>query len=132
MHAERRIAPQNDAAGRTVSTDSLVSKPARTNPRQRAPRLRVMGVVGKSYAWLMKVGISVPHPVFREAEQAARRLRIPRSQLYARALQAYLKQQERPDITEQLNQVYGKRENRADSVVLDYNRRMLETVEWNE
>ena len=81
---------------------------------------------------MMKVGVSVPDPVFREAERAARRLRIPRSQLYARALRAYLKEQERPDITEQLNRVYGKKGNRADRVVLEYNRRMLETAEWDE
>jgi hypothetical protein len=55
----------------------------------------------------MKVAISVPDPLFRQAESAARRLRIPRSQLYARALEVYLSQQSRPDVTDRLNAVYG-------------------------
>jgi metal-responsive CopG/Arc/MetJ family transcriptional regulator len=56
----------------------------------------------------MKIAISVPDPVFRAAEQAARRMRVPRSQLYARAVEAYLKQAAREDITERLNAVYAE------------------------
>ena len=56
---------------------------------------------------LVKVVLSIPTPLFRRAESAARRLRIPRSQLYARALEVYLSQQSRPDVTDRLNAVYG-------------------------
>ena len=55
----------------------------------------------------MKIAISVPDPVFRRAEAAARRMRVPRSQFYARAVEAYLKQTAREDITERLNAVYS-------------------------
>ena len=54
----------------------------------------------------MKTAISIPDPLFREAERVAKRLRIPRSQLYARALEAYLKHQTAKGITEALNAVY--------------------------
>ena len=46
----------------------------------------------------MKVAISVPDEIGRAADRAAKRMSMPRSRLYARALEAYLKQQERPDV----------------------------------
>jgi hypothetical protein len=56
----------------------------------------------------LKIAISVPDHVFHRAEQAARRLRVPRSQFYARAVEAYLKETVREDITERLNAVYAE------------------------
>ncbi len=56
----------------------------------------------------MKIAISVPDSIFRAAERAARRMRIPRSQFYSRAAEAYLKQASREDITERLNAVYDQ------------------------
>jgi metal-responsive CopG/Arc/MetJ family transcriptional regulator len=55
----------------------------------------------------MKVAISVPDRIYRAAERAARRLRVPRSQLYARAVAAYLAQEARENVTERLNAVYS-------------------------
>lgn len=57
----------------------------------------------------MKVAVSVPDSVFDAAERAAKRLSIARSQLYTRALEAYLKEEPRPDVTKQLNSVYGSK-----------------------
>ncbi len=59
-------------------------------------------------------------------------MRVPRSQFYARAVEAYLKQQDRPDITERLNAVYGSRRNRPDQAILRYNRSRLRGVDWEE
>lgn len=56
----------------------------------------------------MKVAISVPDRIYRAAERAARRLRVPRSQLYARAVEAYLAQEARENVTERLNAVYAE------------------------
>jgi hypothetical protein len=81
----------------------------------------------------MKVAISVPDPLFRQAESAARRLRIPRSQLYSRALEVYLRQQRRPDVTERLDAVYGVREgDAADQTWLDAGLDVLRRVEWED
>jgi hypothetical protein len=55
----------------------------------------------------MKVAVSVPDPVFAAAEREARRMRVPRSQFYSRALEAYLKQRAREDVTRRLNEVYA-------------------------
>ncbi len=55
----------------------------------------------------MKVAISLPDPIFRAADRAAKQMQVPRSRFYARALEAYLKQTSEKDITERLNAVYG-------------------------
>jgi metal-responsive CopG/Arc/MetJ family transcriptional regulator len=65
----------------------------------------------------MKVAISVPDRIYRAAERAARRLRVPRSQLYARAVEAYLEQEAREDVTERLNAVYSKESSERDPFV---------------
>ena len=55
----------------------------------------------------MKTAVSIPNPIFRRAEQEARRRRWPRSRLYAEALSAFLRQREDEKITETLNRVYA-------------------------
>ncbi len=80
----------------------------------------------------MKVAVSVPDPIYQAADRAAKRLRMPRSQFYSRALEAYLKHQDRPDITERLNAVYGKPGTRPDPAFLAHNLEMLRRVEWED
>ena len=55
----------------------------------------------------MKVAISLPDPVFSEAEKLAHRLRVSRSQLYARAIEEYLGKRQDSLITERLNALYA-------------------------
>ena len=80
----------------------------------------------------MKVSISVPDPIFRAADRAARRLRVPRSRFYSRAVEAYLNQQTRPDITERLKAVYGGGWNKPDRAILDHGLAVLRRLEWDE
>lgn len=56
----------------------------------------------------MKVAVSVPEPVFEAAERVSKRMRIPRSQLYSRAIAAFVREHSGEDITKALNAVYGK------------------------
>jgi len=56
----------------------------------------------------MKVAVSVPDPLFREAEAVSRRLRVPRSQLYAKALAAYVRQHSDEQTTAQLDAVVAR------------------------
>jgi len=58
----------------------------------------------------MKIAISVPDVVSRAADQAARRMRVPRSQFYVRAVRAYLRQAAEREVTERLDAVHGGRE----------------------
>ena len=56
----------------------------------------------------MKTAVSLPDDLFRRAEAAARRLRVSRSQLYARAIEEFLKVPQGNAITERLNDVYSR------------------------
>ena len=59
----------------------------------------------------MKTAISLPDALYQEVEQTARAMKIPRSQLFARAVTEFIKRHKREEITERLNDVYGKIEN---------------------
>ncbi len=54
----------------------------------------------------MKTAISIPDDLFRAAEAAAKRLGLARSELYRRALAAYLERHNERLVTDALNEVY--------------------------
>ncbi len=58
------------------------------------------------YTSLMKTAISLPDALYEEAEQTARTMGIPRSQLFARAVAEYIRRHRREGITARLNEVY--------------------------
>ncbi len=63
----------------------------------------------------MKTAVSVPDDLFRLAEATARRLRVSRSELYAKAIAEFLKRQHGNSITERLNDVYSRHPAEIDS-----------------
>ena len=65
----------------------------------------------------MKTAISLPDLLFKEAERTRRRLRVSRSELYARALKEYLDSQRSRNTTEALNRVYDSESSQLDPVV---------------
>ena len=65
----------------------------------------------------MKTAISLPDPLFAEAEQVAKRLRISRSKLYATAITQFLNEHRSRDVTERLNEVYAKEKSQLDPVL---------------
>jgi metal-responsive CopG/Arc/MetJ family transcriptional regulator len=54
----------------------------------------------------MKTAVSLPDPLFEEADRLARQLGKSRSQLYAQALREYLERHREDDITRRLNEIY--------------------------
>ena len=54
----------------------------------------------------MKTAISIPDPIFEQAEEAAKELQMSRSELYTTALREFLSDKQSTHITERLNQVY--------------------------
>lgn len=62
----------------------------------------------------MKTAISLPDPVFEQAEALAQQLGMSRSELYTKALQAYLKRYNRDQILLKLNQVYARESSELD------------------
>ncbi|MGO9266717.1 MAG: ChpI protein [Candidatus Binataceae bacterium] len=55
----------------------------------------------------VKTAISIPDPLFRTAERLAKRLGIPRSRLYAQAIERYVADAEENGVTARLNEVYA-------------------------
>jgi metal-responsive CopG/Arc/MetJ family transcriptional regulator len=65
----------------------------------------------------MKVAISLPDPTFRAAEQVSKRLGMSRSQLYAQAVEAFVKAHRGDEIREALTAVYGAEPAAVDPVI---------------
>ena len=53
----------------------------------------------------MKVAVSIPEDVYSEADRAAARLGLNRSQLYARALRRYLVEESSSEVTRLIDDV---------------------------
>ena len=62
----------------------------------------------------MKVAVSIPDPLFAEADRLAKRRKLSRSQLYAEALELLVSREDQTEITRRLNEVYGKVDSRLD------------------
>jgi len=78
----------------------------------------------------MKTAISVPDPVFGEAERLAERLEKTRSQLYTEALKEYLARHNPDTVTDRLNEVWGSIAEPDDRFVSETVRSVLQRVEW--
>lgn len=84
------------------------------------------------YTRPMKTAVSVPDPLFEEADRVARALGKSRSQLYAEALREYLDKHQRQSITERLNEIYDAEPELAklDPVLEALQFRSLPREEW--
>ncbi|WP_321473370.1 hypothetical protein [uncultured Paludibaculum sp.] len=78
----------------------------------------------------MKTAVSLPDDLFRQAEAAARELRVSRSELYARAIEAFLRQKGGTAITQRLNDVYAQSAAQVDSGLQLAQLRSLEEGDW--
>jgi predicted transcriptional regulator len=65
----------------------------------------------------MKTAVSVPDDLFKQAEATARRLRLSRSRLYAKAIAEFLERQRGQAVTERLNEVYSRRPAKVDAAL---------------
>jgi metal-responsive CopG/Arc/MetJ family transcriptional regulator len=54
----------------------------------------------------MKTAISLPDSLYEEAEKTAQEMGLPRSQLFAKALEEFIQRRNRLRTTEILNEVY--------------------------
>ena len=80
----------------------------------------------------MKTAISLPDSLFEAAERVARRMEISRSQLFQRAVQAFLREHRDEGVTETLNQLYGRgsEEARLDPVLEQLQLASIPKEEW--
>jgi hypothetical protein len=65
----------------------------------------------------MKTAISLPDPLFEEAERVAARLGLSRSELYARAIARFVREQSGDAIIEAINRVVQKMPTALDPVL---------------
>ena len=65
----------------------------------------------------MKVAISVPDPTFEAAERVSKRLGMSRSQLYSRAVEAFVKRHRGADVRQALEEVYASEPATIDPVI---------------
>jgi len=78
----------------------------------------------------VKVAVSVPEPVFEAAERVSKRMRIPRSQLYSRAIAAFVRQHSGEDVTKALNAVYAKHSSALDPAWESASLEVLRRENW--
>lgn len=78
----------------------------------------------------MKVAVSIPDPVFAEAELLARRLKTTRSQIYARALDAFVGAHAPDRVTEAIDAVVDEVGAEPDAFTRAAARRVFDRTEW--
>jgi hypothetical protein len=78
----------------------------------------------------MKTAISIPDPVFEQAERIAKELSLSRSELYAKAVATFISQHQSADVTDKLNQVYATETSAVDPVMLELQASSLAREPW--
>jgi antitoxin MazE6 len=78
----------------------------------------------------MKTAVSLPDSLFEAADQTAKRLGMSRSELYARAIEDYLKTHQNEEVTEALNRIYQEEPSGLDPVVAAIQAASLPRDEW--
>ncbi len=82
------------------------------------------------YTLGMKTAVSLPDPLFQEAENLARTLRKSRSQLYREAIEEYLARHDPERITEQIDRLCVDAGDPSDPFVSAATARTLHDSEW--
>lgn len=78
----------------------------------------------------MKTAISLPDPLFEAADQLAKRLGLSRSELYAMAIEEYLRAHRDEAVTEALNRVYAQEDSSLEPVLAALQSAALPRDDW--
>jgi len=78
----------------------------------------------------MKSDVSIPNPVFRAAENLAKKMGVSLSELYTAALNAYVAEHQKENITEALDEVYTDEPSTLDPELIEMQVISLEKEEW--
>ncbi len=65
----------------------------------------------------MKTAISIPDDIFVSAEKMAKKLGIPRSRLFTRAIEDFLEKHSKKEVTKKLNKIYTPKSDKTIEVV---------------
>ncbi len=81
----------------------------------------------------MKTAISIPDDIFEEAERAAKRLGVSRSELFTQAVKSFLATRMERNVTESYNLAFGHSEpDELERWRQETARRTLLSVEWED
>ena len=78
----------------------------------------------------MKTAISIPDPILHAAESLAKRLGMSRSELFARALEAYIEAHKRDNVREALDAVYSQESSSLDEMLAHMQWAGLPKEDW--
>ena len=78
----------------------------------------------------MKTAISLPDQLFRAGDALAKRMKLSRSELYARALAEYLAKHRSDQLTQRLNAVYATEDSALDPDLARVQAKSLPRDEW--
>ena len=78
----------------------------------------------------MKTAISMPDAVFEAAEKLAKRLHLSRSELFTRAVSAYVQEGADDDVTARLDEVYARESSALDPVMEQVQFASLPREDW--
>ena len=78
----------------------------------------------------VKTAVSLPDDLFLRAEATAYRVRVSRSEFYARAIAQYLKFEQSESVTERLNDLYSRRPAKLTSALHKAQIRSLKKEKW--
>lgn len=78
----------------------------------------------------MKVAVSVPDPIFEAAERLAKQRHVPRSQLFAEALQEYVSRHGGDSITAKLNELYALEDSTVDAALAQAQLATIDHETW--
>ena len=83
-----------------------------------------------SYTSKMKTAISIPDSVFHAAEYVAKQLSLSRSELYSRAVKAFVDAHGSANVTDKLNEVYSENPSALDAKVTEMQGLSLPDDRW--
>jgi metal-responsive CopG/Arc/MetJ family transcriptional regulator len=78
----------------------------------------------------MKTAVSIPDPIFYAAEALAKRLGMSRSELFSRALEAYLEAHKHDSVREALDAIYSQELSRLDETLAHMQWASLPKEDW--
>ena len=78
----------------------------------------------------MRAIVSIPGPLFREAERLRKKLKISRSELYLEALERYLRKHQQSKVTRRLNEALKDVDTRLDPLMARLQSRALLKEKW--
>lgn len=78
----------------------------------------------------MKTAVSIPDPIFHAAESLAKRLGMSRSELFSRALEAYLEAHKHDSVREALDAIYSQESSSVDETLVQMQWASLPKENW--